>query len=279
MAIEQSNCMRRFIRICDDGWKQGWHESNGGNLSYRMDQEDLDVCLPYFSIKGAGHDWQPLGVAEESLAREFFIVTGAGKFMRKVSIDPEENIGVIEINETGDAYRIVWGLYGEGRPSSEFATHAACHAVRMRVTDGADRVVYHAHAPHVIALSSLIEPDTRLWTRTLWQTMTEGIIVFPQGIGVVPWMVPGGADIADATGSMMKSFNACVWAKHGLFCTGPDFDTTFGLMHTIEKAAGIYLQARAANGGAEPAESHIDDAGLRAICDAYGIAPNEDFLQ
>ena len=28
--------VRGFIRMCTDGWEQGWHERNGGNLTYRM---------------------------------------------------------------------------------------------------------------------------------------------------------------------------------------------------------------------------------------------------
>jgi rhamnulose-1-phosphate aldolase len=235
--------------------------------------------MPYMSVKGEGHEWRPLGLAEESLAGSFFITTGAGKFLRKVAIDPMECAGIIEIDETGSNYRIVWGLVDGGRPSSEFTTHFACHAVRMAATGGTERTVYHSHTPNVIALSSLLEPDTRLWTRALWQAMTECIITFPQGLGVVPWMVPGGVEIAEATGKLMETYNACVWAKHGLFCTGPDFDTTFGLTHTIEKAAGIYLLARSANGGAEPDQSHIDDAGLRAICETYGIEASEEFLR
>ena len=33
--------VRGFIRMCTDGWEQGWHERNGGNLTYR--------CLLYTS--------------------------------------------------------------------------------------------------------------------------------------------------------------------------------------------------------------------------------------
>ncbi len=40
-----------------------------------------------------------------------------------------------------------------------------------------------------------------------------------------------------------------VWASHGLFVSGADFDSTFGLLHPIEKAADIYGRARAMNGG------------------------------
>lgn len=54
-------------------------------------------------------------------------------------------------------------------------------------------------------------------------------------------MVPGKSEIAEASCALMKSYDAIVWAHHGLFAAGPDFDTTFGLVHTIEKAAEIYL--------------------------------------
>ncbi len=40
----------------------------------------------------------------------------------------------------------------------------------------------------------------------------------------------------------MEQVNAVVWAHHGLFCSGTDFDETFGLMHTIEKSAEILIK-------------------------------------
>ena len=45
--------------------------------------------------------------------------------------------------------------------------------------------------------------------------MTECVVVFPGGVGVVPWMVPGGADIARETAAMMETFDAVIWAQHG----------------------------------------------------------------
>ena len=35
-----------------------------------------------------------------------------------------------------------------------------------------------------------------------------------------------------------KKYDAAIWAHHGMFCSGEDFDLTFGLMHTVEKSAG-----------------------------------------
>ena len=71
---------------------------------------------------------------------------------------------------------------------------------------------------------------------------TECPIVFPEGVGVIPWMVPGGRDIAAATSGLMKKYNVAIWAHHGMFCSGEDFDSTFGLMHTVEKAAEILVK-------------------------------------
>ena len=36
MAMEDLAFIKGFTRMCDDGWLQGWHERNGGNLTYRM---------------------------------------------------------------------------------------------------------------------------------------------------------------------------------------------------------------------------------------------------
>ena len=52
--------------------------------------------------------------------------------------------------------------------------------------------------------------DARTITRALWKAMTECIVVFPKGVGVVPWMVPGGSEIAQATCELMKTYDAAI---------------------------------------------------------------------
>ena len=41
-----------FVRMCNDGWLQGWHERNGGNLSYRIKPEELEEVREYFHEPG-----------------------------------------------------------------------------------------------------------------------------------------------------------------------------------------------------------------------------------
>ena len=162
------------------------------------------------------------GVRGENLAGQYFVSTGSGKYMRNVLEDPYANIGIVEINETGDAFRIVWGLANGARPTSEFESHYMNHCVAAARTDGADRVIYHAHTPGIIEMSFVVPLEDRAFTRILWQMMTECVVVFPTGVGVVPWMVPGGPATAEASSELMKTYDTIVWAHHGLFAAGPD---------------------------------------------------------
>ena len=41
MKILESKFVQGFIKMADDGYQQGWHERNGGNLSYRLKAEEV----------------------------------------------------------------------------------------------------------------------------------------------------------------------------------------------------------------------------------------------
>lgn len=274
MKITDIPVMQDYIRMCGDGWDQGWHERNGGNLTYRMRPEEVDQCRPYF--KETPGDWVDMGVTGENLAGEYFISTGSGKYFRNLPLVPQDNLCILEIDGEGKRWRIVWGLEKGGRPTSEFPSHFLNHSVRKAATNGENRVIYHAHPANLIAMTYILPLTARDFTRALWQSATECPVVFPGGVGVVPWMVPGGADIALATSKLMKEYDAAVWAHHGLFASGPDFDTTFGLMHTIEKAAQIYLLALSAGQG--KIMQTIEDDDLRAIAKDFGVTLREEFL-
>ena len=116
------------------------------------------------------------------------------------------------------------------------------HEVKKLSTDGRYRVIYHAHTTNVIALTFVLPLKDEVFTRELWEMATECPVVFPAGIGVVPWMVPGGREIAVATSKLMEKYDVAIWAHHGMFAAGEDFDLTFGLMHTVEKSAEILVK-------------------------------------
>ena len=39
-----------------------------------------------------------------------------------------------------------------------------------------------------------------------------------------------------------EKYDVAIWAHHGIFCSGENFDLTFGLMDTVEKSAEIMVK-------------------------------------
>lgn len=132
MKFLDAEFVQGFIRMANDGWEQGWHERNGGNLSYRVKPEEADSVRENFHPG----QWQPIGTSVPGLAGEYFLVTGSGKYFRNVIINPEDSICMIEVDEKGESYRIVWGLKNGGRPTSELPSHLMNHEVKKQATDG-----------------------------------------------------------------------------------------------------------------------------------------------
>ena len=79
------------------------------------------------------------------------MVTGSGKYFRNVILKPEDSLCMIELDDKGENYRIVWGLVNGGKPTSELPSHLMNHEVKKQLTDGRYRVIYHAHPANVIA--------------------------------------------------------------------------------------------------------------------------------
>ncbi len=275
VSIEQRGFMKTFMRLCQDGWQQGWHEANGGNLSYRMTPEEASASRSYFNeVPG---EWMPLEREVPNLTGEFFVVTGSGEYFRAVSADLSGTCGIIEIGPSGNAWRLVWGLKQGKRPTSELAGHLTTHSIRFAATQGVERVVYHTHPAHVIALGHVLPADSKVLSRALWESLTESILMIPQGVAVVPWCVPGSARIAEDTGEAMKSHNVVLWPHHGLICSTPDCSYAFGMVETVEKAARIHLLTRSASGGSTSPRSLSDDD-IRAAARSFGVIVKEAYL-
>ena len=75
---------------------------------YRMKEEEVAQCRPFFDEQP--REWVNMGVQADNLAGEYFITTGSGKFFRNVEPDPVHSIGIVEINDKGDSWRISGAL-------------------------------------------------------------------------------------------------------------------------------------------------------------------------
>lgn len=272
MSILNLEFIKGFIRLGTDGFNKGWHERNGGNLTYRMTKEDVAESTPYLTDS---KQWVPIGTKVIGLAGDYFLASGSGKFFRNFEIDAEDSMCILEIDDLGENYKIHWGLSNGGKPTSELPSHLMNHEVKKEETNGAHRVIYHAHTTNLIALTFVLPLDEKVFTRELWEMATECPVVFPQGVGIVDWMVPGGRDIAVATSKLMKKYDVALWAHHGTFCSGPNFDITFGLMDTIEKSAEILVKVLSMSSNKLQT---IQPNEFRQLAKDFDVELSEDFL-
>jgi len=115
--------------------------------------------------------------------------------------------------------------------------------------------------------------EDRAFTHTIWEMCTECIVVFPDGIGTLPWMVCGNNEIGIATAKKMEEYRLVVWGLHGIYGSGRTMDETFGLIETVEKAAQLYMLTAHL-----PHVNTIRDFELQAVADAFGLDYRKDFL-
>ena len=255
-------------RICSNMYRLGWDERNGGNISYLLNEPEVAEYLDLNTVIRC----IPIGFNAPALAGKIFIVTGTGKYFKNVELDPETNLGIIRIAADGCTAELLWGYKDGGRFTSELPAHLMSHMARLAV-DPENRVIMHSHPTHTLAMNYVHELDERKFTHTLWEMCTECIVVFPDGIGVLPWMLCGTNAIGEATAEKMKEFRLVVWGMHGIYGAGKTIDEAFGLIETVEKAAQIYMLTAHL-----PRVNTIKDSELKELAEYFGVSYRKDFL-
>lgn len=256
--------------VTRESYLRYWDERNGGNVSYRLTAEEVKDFEDVADVKRT----YELGFDASALAGYYYLVTGTGCHFRNVYGNPECDLGLVKISEDGKSYDIVWGFEAGGRPTSEFPSHLMSHIERLKVNPE-QRVVFHCHPTNLIALSFTQELSERHLSRLLWKMQAESIVVFPEGVGVIPYMTPGTNEIGEATATKMADYQAVLWPHHGLFASGISLDDTYGLVEVLEKAAMIFSQIGVQGGNIKQA---ITDKQLQEIADYFHVTPHEGFL-
>ena len=123
----------------------------------------------------------------------------------------------------------------------------------------------HCHPTQLNAMTTIADLDEHAFTKALWSLNSECILVFPDGLGVLPWMKCGEGPIGPATAKKMERYRVVVWPYHGIFASGSSFDEVIGLIETIEKNAQVYVSV---NGNPKRA---ITDEQLSELAAHFGL--------
>ena len=266
--ILEAKFVEEMKRTTANMYRLGWDERNGGNISMMLDPDEVAEYLDLNNVIRT----IPTGFVANDLIGKIFIVTGTGKYFKNVEFDPETNLGIIRIAKDGTTAELLWGYKDGGRFTSELPAHLMSHMARLK-QDPENRVVLHCHPTNTLAMNYVHELDDKKFTHTLWQTCTECIVVFPDGVGVLPWMLCGNNEIGEATVKKMEEYRIVVWGLHGLYGAGKDIDEAFGLVETVEKAAQLYMISAHL-----PRINTITDDQLREVAKGFNLKFREDFL-
>ncbi len=234
--IFEAPFVREMEKTTANMYRLGWDERNGGNVSYLLDEKEVAEYLDLNRVIRT----IPTGFDAKPLIGKIFIVTGTGKYFKNVEGDPETNLGIVRIGQDGTTAELLWGYKDGGRFTSEFPAHMMSHMARLAV-DPQHRIVMHTHPTYTIAMNAVCPLDEKDFTKRLWKSNTEAVVVFPDGVGVLPCMICGTNEIGEATAAKMKDFRLVVWTNHGIYGTGKTMDEAFGLIETVEKTAQIYM--------------------------------------
>ena len=140
----------------------------------------------------------------------------------------------------------------------------------MRSTDVGLHAVIHAQPVHLTHLSHLQEyQDEKTLSRRLLRWQPEAILNMPEGIGVVPFLLPGSAQLVVETKLSLRTHRIVIWARHGVMARADNSILhASDLIEYAETAAHYETLNRFANapGGGLSAEE------IREIAKSWNVA-------
>jgi rhamnulose-1-phosphate aldolase len=146
------------------------------------------------------------------------IVTGSGRRLRDIGRQPLANLGAVSVDPTGThgvlhtaPERLFTTL------TSEWNSHLAVHDDTVARTGTNFHAVVHAQPPYLTYLSHISAyTDEDTFSRRLLRWEPETVVALPAGIGVLPFMVPGSAELMAANVESLRRHRIVVWSKHGV---------------------------------------------------------------
>lgn len=243
-------------------WQKGWAERNGGNITVNVTEHVDDEIRRMPAIS----EPRPIGMTLPHLKGCYFYCKGTNRRMRDLARWPMENGSVIRILDDCAHYEII--VDNPVAPTSELPSHLAVH--NYLIAKGSPyKASVHTHPIELVAMShnpEFLKKD--VLTRLLWSMIPETKAFAPRGLGIVPYMLPSSAELADATiRTIDDDYDVVMWEKHGVFAVDADVISAFDQIDVLNKSANIYMCARSM--GFVP--DGMTDAQMQQITDVFHL--------
>ena len=104
--------------------------------------------------------------------------------------------------------------------------------------------------------------------RTRGNMIPETKAFCPRGLGMVPYLMPSGVELAEATiKAIDDDYDVVMWEKHGVFAVDTDIMSAFDQIDVLNKAALIYIASK--NMGFEP--EGMSDAQMQELTETFNL--------
>ena len=211
-------------------------------------------------------DVMQIGTTLPHLKGCYFYCKGTQMRMRDLARWPMENGSIIRILDDCASYVII--ADNPVKPTSELPSHLSVHNYLL-AKGSPYRASLHTHPIELVALThsqKYMEKDVA--TRMLWSMIPETKAFCPRGLGMVPYLMPSGVELADATIKVIDDdYDVVMWEKHGVFAVDTDIMSAFDQVDVLNKSALIYIAAK--NMGFEP--EGMSDAQMKELSDTFGL--------
>lgn len=211
-----------------------------------------------------------LPVPVPALAGRTVLVTGSGRRLRQIAEDPLANVGALRIHDDGVSATL------HSSPSrlfekltSELNSHLAVHADQVARRGVVFQAVVHAQPPHLTYLSHVpAYRTTEQMNAKVLRWEPESIVSLPDGIEVLPFMVPGSDELQEANVAGLRDHEIVLWSKHGVMARS-DVSVTRAVdrIDYAETGARYEYMDIVAGGRAEG----LTPAETRRVVDAFAV--------
>jgi rhamnulose-1-phosphate aldolase len=266
--IVNSSVVKQLLKEMGEVGKRlsemGATEGAAGNISICLrDTVELREFFPQMTIVD-------LPVPAPDLVGATIVATGSGRRLRDIPDDPTANLAAIIVEPGGKAgrmYTIVDCPFK--RVTSEFNSHLAVHHDQMRSRSIKMHAIVHAQPKHLTYLSHLQKyQDERYLNTHLLRWQPETILNFPEGIGILPFLLPGSVHLMLESMLCLREHQLVIWSQHGVMARADE-----SILHALDlvEYTETAAQYEVLNLFTGEASAGLSPENIRAVAESWNI--------
>jgi rhamnulose-1-phosphate aldolase len=267
MVLNSSTVLQLLKEMGEVGIRlsnMGATEGAAGNISICLrDSLEIREYFPQMTVT-------ELPIPVPDLAGATILVTGSGRRLREIADAPAANLAAILVDDggkTGRMFTCIDPLFR--RVTSEFNSHIAVHHDQMRSRPIKAHAIIHAQPAYLTFLSHMERYQNESYlNQRLMRWQPETILNFPDGIGILPFVLIGSAQLMLETMICLRDHPLVVWSQHGVMARADEsISHALDLVEYAEAAA----QYEVLNLLAGDQSSGLSPENIRAVADLWHV--------